>query len=209
MRRGLALTLLAGLLTGGAYGSAAGATLARVSVDEMLAGAELVFEGRVVGVRTKRHDSGRLESCVRFVVLDVLKGAVARPQIELCFAGGKARGVRMEVPGLIHPRRGERGIYFVASRTRGYWNPLYGWDQGHFVVEPAEPGGASVVKTARRRSVVDVAAGGPSSAGELSRGIARGVRVAEGRPGARRRPRALSPGEFKARLRALLEGRSP
>ena len=116
----------------------------------------------------------------------------------------------MEVPGLIRPQPGERGIYFVASRSRGYWNPLYGWDQGHFLIEPEEAGGAPIVKTARGRPVLGLERGEVPRELELSSGFARGVRVGEppsdGERGHRQR---LSPRAFRGRVRHLLREREP
>ena len=133
----------------------------------------------------------------------MIKGAVAGPGVELCFAGGKLGELRAFVPGVVTPRLGERGIYVVASVSRPHLNPLYGWDQGHFLIEPQETGGAPVVKTARRRPVTGIESGLAGAPGR-SAGIARGVRVAES---ARGRGRGLAPDAFKARLRALLWAR--
>jgi hypothetical protein len=200
-----------GLLALAAARPSAGATLSRVTVDQMLGGAELIFEGRVVTTRTRSDaDTGHPQTCARFAVLEVLKGSLAGPTVELCFAGGVAGAMRMEVPGLILPRPGERGIYFVASRSRGYWNPLYGWDQGHFLIEPEAAGGAPIVKTARRRPVLDLERGEVPQELELSSGFARGVHVGE-RAGdaAQAHVKRLSPRAFKGRVRRLLLEREP
>ncbi len=198
MRRSRTVACLAVLLALAAARGAAGASVARVSLGQMLAAAELVFEGRVVGLRSRTAPETRFpQTCARFAVDEVLKGGLASRHLELCFAGGAADGLRLSVPGLIQPRVGERGVYFVASLSRAYLNPLYGWGQGHFVIEPEQTGGAPVVKTAGRRRVVDLRRGGRATGLELSEGIARGVRTAE-------RGRALSPAAFRARLRRLL-----
>ena len=201
MRWSCTAACLLALLALGAARGAAGASVTRTSLGQMLAASELVFEGRVVGHSSRTAPDTRFpQTCARFAVDEVLKGWLPSRHLVLCFAGGTADGLRLRVPGLIQPRVGERGVYFVASLSRPYLNPLYGWDQGHFLIEPDAAAGGPVVKTAQRRRVVDVRAGRPARGLELSAGVARGVRTAE-------RGRALNPAAFKARLRRLLRKR--
>ena len=205
MRKSWSVACLVGLLTLGAGRPAGAATLVRLDVDELIAGSELIFEGRVLALRASGDRAGTPRRCVRFAVLEVIKGELPQPRLELCFAGGEAGGLRLVVPGLVLPQPGERGVYFVASLSRRYWNPLHGWDQGHFVIEPEELGGADVVKTVGRLPVVGLERPGRSARRELSNGVARGVRL--GVPGDRRRP--LGPRDFKRRLRELLRESRP
>lgn len=168
-----------------------------LSVGEMLDGAELVFEGRAIGRHTREDGGpGALRTCVRFEVLEVLKGPAVESPLELCFAGGRSRyGVTRSVAGLDRPLLGERGIYFVSSLADPYLvHPLVGWDQGRFRVAADE-----TVTTAAGDPVLALDADG-SGAGSRA---ARGARV--GRRGARSATPPLDAGAFKARLRELLE----
>jgi len=185
----------AALLAGhGAHAS----SVRSVSMGEMLEGAELVFEGRAVGRRTSEAGGvGELRTCVRFEVLEVLKGPAVASPLELCFAGGRSRyGLTRRVAGLHRPLLGERGIYFVSSLSDPHLvHPLVGWDQGRFRVESDE--------------TVTTAAGDPvlaldSDAGQAGGSpAARGARV--GKRGARSASAAMDAAAFKARVRELLE----
>jgi hypothetical protein len=175
-----------------------------VSVSEMLQDAELVFEGRVLDRHVVDEGNlGAIQTCVRFEVLDVVKGPPVSSPLELCFAGGRGKqGLTYAVAGVDQPDPGERGIYFVTSLGARQINPLYGWDQGHFRVradggEVTTAGGAPVV-------ALDPSQEGPVEG--PSRGVARGAVVAK--PGARGAAAPLDAAAFKARLRELLaEGR--
>jgi hypothetical protein len=188
-----------------AVAPAAASSVRSVSVGEMLAGAELVFEGRVLDRRTvEGEDFQGVRTCVRFEVLDVVKGAPVASPLELCFAGGRSRsGITRRIAGLELPDAGEHGIYFVDSLDEPRLNPLYGWDQGHFRVSP---GPVEVVTTLGGKPVVALDATGAGAGDGISRGVARGAVVAE--PGARSAHAPLDAAAFKARLRDLLgEGR--
>jgi hypothetical protein len=173
-----------------------------VSMTEMLAGAELVFEGRVLERRTvEGADYRGVRTCVRFEVLDVVKGAPVASPLELCFAGGRSKiGVTRHIAGLEMPDPGEHGIYFVDSLDEPRLNPFYGWAQGHFRVSP---GPLEVVSTATGRAVLALDPGRESTSSGISNGVARGAVVAE--LGARAAQAPLDAAAFKARLRVLLE----
>jgi hypothetical protein len=177
------------------------ASVRSLSVSEMLAGAELVFEGRAVGRRTAEDGGpGGLRTCVRFEVLEVLKGPAVSSPLELCFAGGRSRyGVSRSVMGLDRPMLGERGIYFVGSLADPYLvHPLVGWDQGRFKVAADE-----TVTTSAGDPVLGVDADAGAANGAQ---VARGARV--GKRGARSGAAPMDAAAFKARLRELLaEGR--
>jgi hypothetical protein len=179
-------------------GSAANATtVLPVSVNEMLDGAELVFEGRAIGRRTAEDGGpGAMRTCVSFEVLEVLKGPAVASPLELCFAGGRSRyGVTRSVMGLDRPLLGERGIYFVSSLGDPYLvHPLVGWDQGRFKVDADDK-----VTTAGGDPVVALDGGADEP---TQGGAARGARVAK--RGARGAAPAMDAAAFKARLRELM-----
>ena len=200
-RRGRArLTVRILSLAGAALlaGSAADASsVLPVSVQQMLDGAELVFEGRAIGRRTAEDGGPRaLRTCVRFEVLEVLKGPAVASPLELCFAGGRSKyGVTRTLMGLDRPLLGEHGIYFVSSLDDPYLvHPLVGWDQGRFRVRTDQ-----TVTTAGGDPVVALDAGDD---GASQGGAARGARIAQ--PGARSSVRALDAAAFKGRLRELM-----
>jgi hypothetical protein len=177
--------------------AAQASTVLSVSMDEMIERSELVFEGRVIGRRfVDDGDANHLRTCVRFEVLEVVKGAEVASPLELCFAGGRSkRGVERAIAGLEHPAPGEHGVYFVESLASPRISPLYGWDQGRFLV--SRSGG---MKTAAGKPVVALDATAPKGDG-ISHGVARGARVAE--PGARSGAGAMDATAFKARVREL------
>lgn len=179
----------------------AGATSVRsLSVRELLGRAALVFEGRALS-----HDvheltpGGAIRTCVRFEVLDVVKGPPVDSPLELCFSGGTVGGRTRGVQGLHIPEPGERGVYFVEDPASPRIHPFSGWDQGRFRVRE---GRVAEVTSADGRPVEAVDEGELEPEGP-SHGVARGARV--GAPGAR----GLTPEAFKARLRELLAEGAP
>ena len=58
----------------------------------------------------------------------------------------------MSISDMKVPQVGERGIYFVESLERSQVHPLYGWSQGHFIVEMDDTG-ADRVMTTRKQPV--------------------------------------------------------
>ena len=181
---------------------ASASSVRSVSVNDMIDRSEVVFEGRVLGRRVVDDgDAKHLRTCVRFEVLDVVKGADVASPLELCFAGGRSKaGITRGVAGLNLPAPGEHGIYFVESLADGHFSPLAGWDQGRFVVDRS-----GKVSTAGGLGVVAL---DPSSTDEdgISDGVALGARVAQ--PGARGAAAPMDAEAFKARVRELAgEGR--
>jgi hypothetical protein len=186
---------LLGFLTLGLGIPAAATTVRTVTVGEMLAGAELVFEGRVLN-KTVERTSGAIRTCASFEVVDVIKGPPLASPLELCFSGGSLDGVTRRVHGMVHPRVGEHGVYFVESSSRPLVNPFYGWQQGHFVVQ-----GDARMTSADGRSLLGLDSSEEDRAGGIADGVARGARVA---PRGARTSGALALGDFKAQLRDRL-----
>ena len=180
---------------------AAATSLRSLSVRELLARAELVFEGRALARETRElSPGGAIRTCVRFEVLDVVKGPRVASPLELCFSGGTVGGRTRAVEGLEVPAPGEHGIYFVDDLGAPRVHPLSGWDQGRFRVRD---GPEADVATADGRPVVELEEREPPPARGPGSRVARGARV--GAPGAR----GLAPDAFKARLRELLAEPAP
>jgi hypothetical protein len=189
--------LLAALL---AVASAA-TTLRSLSVRELLERAELVFEGRALAREARElRPGGAIRTCVRFEVLEIVKGPAVASPLELCFSGGTVGARTRLVHGVDAPEPGERGVYFVEDLAAPRVHPLAGFDQGRFPVRGE--GAAAEVTSADGRPVTALDAGAPAAAGP-SDGVARGAQLGAADA------RGLSPAAFKARLRDLLAEASP
>lgn len=204
-RFALSATCLGVLLMAFVSTSAWASSVRAVDVGEMLEHAELVFEGQVIAERVKRGDRKRdIYTEVTFQVTDVIKGEFDADAIVLSFSGGAIDGEAVVVSDLNRPRVGDRGVYFVESMQRRQVHPLYGWDQGLFVVEPDLASGASVVKTQSRKAIYGVSSSQAASDADsgLSNGVAIGLRLQ--RRSADERPMTLD--QFKDTLRGLSSG---
>ena len=178
-------------------------TVLEMSFMEVLTHAQLVFEGRVSAVESRREDDGMIYTFVRFEVLEVLKGEYAGSTLELRFLGGTVGTARLEVTDMLVPQVAERGIYFVESLSAPQVNPLVGWSQGHFLIEP-QAGGAAGVLTATHEPVLAVDAAPVTAAlNTFSKGVAKGVVVQESLS-AQAASRPLTAEEFKRYVRALV-----
>lgn len=113
-----------------------GTTIRGMDIDQVVADAELIFEGQVIDRQVRRADRGGLiNTYVTFRVVDVLKGNYAGDTLELKFSGGTMGNEIIEVSGLVVPKAGEEGIYFVEALGRDLLNPLLGWSQGHYLIQ--------------------------------------------------------------------------
>ena len=128
-------------------------TVLEMSFQDVLDHAELVFEGRVSAVESRQEDDGMIHTFVRFEVLDVLKGDTPDTVLELRFLGGTVGTQRLEITDMIMPEVGESGVYFVESLHVPQVNPLVGWAQGHFLIEP-QGGGERGMLTAHHEPVL-------------------------------------------------------
>ena len=109
-------------------------TVLQVSFDELVHSSEFIFEGRVIDRRVEMDQAQRIHTMVQFEILDVLKGTSPGRTIVLRYLGGAVGDIKLEVDGIVPPEPGERGVYFVESLSNPPVHPLYGWDQGHFMV---------------------------------------------------------------------------
>ncbi|MBI5040190.1 MAG: hypothetical protein HZB57_03005 [Gammaproteobacteria bacterium] len=198
------IALLLPLLFMGA--NAALATSVReATVAEMADKSAVIFEGVVVDVRAHKTEHGSIVTAVVFEVLDVIKGSLPQRRLTLEFLGGEIPGERQSIAAMQYPQLGEQGIYFAESIDQPLINPLYGWDQGRFLVQ-RDHGGVERVLTAGKRPVMDVQGSEstffatPGVAVKLSTGVANGVRATP----AASANEGLSTGQFKQRIRNLL-----
>jgi hypothetical protein len=115
------------------YGNAT--SVREVSLNEMLQQSQFVFEGTVTAIEARENSQKRIHTYVTFEIKDIIKGKYHSNIITLSFLGGTVGDVTMAVSDMRLPQEGEHGIYFVESLERLQVNPLYGWSQGHFIVE--------------------------------------------------------------------------
>jgi hypothetical protein len=146
--------LMALLLLPISYGNAT--SIREVSIDEMLQQSQFVFEGTVTAIESRENSQKRIHTYVTFEVKDVIKGVYDSNIITLSFLGGTVGDRTMAVSDMQFPQKGEHGIYFVESLERAQVNPLYGWSQGHFIVE-RDVAGSERMMTNKRLSITAVA----------------------------------------------------
>ena len=166
------------------YGNAT--SVREVTMDEMLQQSQFVLEGTVTAIEARENSQERIHSYVTFEITDIIKGEYNSNIITLRFLGGTVDDVTLVVSDMRLPQEGEHGIYFVESLERFQVNPLYGWSQGHFIVE-LEGAGRERVMTNRRlpvTGVMDDKSDEPTTHGKeriqtLSRGVVRDLVVAQ------------------------------
>ena len=111
-------------------------TILKQSFTDISQNAEYIFEGEVIRLDARASAvNGDPVTFVQFQIHDEIKGALGQSVIELSYAGGTLNGQVMKVSDLTMPEVGEHGVYFVESLSKRFAHPLYGWHQGHYVVE--------------------------------------------------------------------------
>ena len=165
---------------------------------------------------TWNDERSAIFTIIRFRVTDVIKGEHAAEFITLKYAGGIVGEHGMRVSSMVYPQLGERGIYFIESKSRHLINPMVGWGQGHFVLA-RDNTGVDRVLTEERDKVLSLessedlvqraadrsAAAGQTSAqaSEFSHGVARGVITDKMTSSANA---GMDKGQFKRKLRERL-----
>ncbi len=184
------------------------ASVRQVSMAEMLQNSELVFQGEVLSLESVETGPKQIHTYVTFRIEDIVKGQYPQGIITLRYLGGTVNNRTLAVSDMILPRPGEHGIYFVESLERRQMHPLYGWSQGHFLVQPDDTG-VGLVTTRRGDPVTginpgvslapenDIQAAGPF----FDPGVVRGVELQMKENG----PKPLTAEEFKKQLREMLE----
>ena len=161
-----------------ATGSAFPAVLS-VSLEQMSTASQLIFEGEVIGTDSRFNaNETSIHTYVTFRVVDVIKGTHNRPEIILRFLGGTVGEISLDVSESTLPEFGQKGVYFVESLDRFQVNPLYGMDQGHFLI--FESAGRRIMTTWNKWVITSLPPIAQTRAARwLSNGIARGVAVEE------------------------------
>ena len=110
-------------------------TVSQVSIQEIVGKSEVVFEGKVIRLEAVRpNGSNDIFTKVTFAVTDVIKGSHDSSTVSLYFMGGTIGPLTLSISDMQIPKKGERGIYFVASIANRQVHPLYGWNQGRFLI---------------------------------------------------------------------------
>ena len=178
-------------------------SIREVTLEELLFNSSLVFEGTVTEQRSRETAGGIISTSITFAVTETIRGNPPGNSLTLEFLGGTVGSKGTLIDGMRLPVPGEHGVYFVEAVGRKQVNPLYGWNQGHFLVEK-DPDGTERVKTNRGIPVTgiqDSPQSTPSAA--ISRGVARGIVTADGRGSGP----AMSIQAFKASLRMRINQR--
>jgi len=176
-------------------------TIWAVTFEELLQHAEFVFEGRVIAVESVMPLNSRLpRTCVLFEISEVLKGSYSDNTVDLCFLGGISGKYTVHVATMLYPKLDEKGIYFVKSLAHQYANPLYGWEQGHFLIEADSYNSREYVVTANGQPVTGIVLEETPSH-VLSTGVAVGVKTTY----LLQIGKTWSVEEFKQNLRSMLK----
>lgn len=185
-------------------GLAVASSVLEVSVEHAVDRAELVFEGRVLSSRTDTSNTTP-RTCFQFEITDLLKGQTEEDSFELCFQGGTVNGLTLQISDLVFPKVGERGVYFVESRSRRLVNPLYGWSQGHYLVKTSEDA-EDTVTTVDGRDIMALESRFKLSDSRLSTGAAAGAKVRKTTSPDEAQDRPMSLSAFKEALRSMAGG---
>jgi hypothetical protein len=176
-------------------------TIRVVTFEELLQYAEFVFEGQVIAVEYVMPPNSHLpRTCVLIEINEVFKGRDLNDTVDLCFLGGISGEYTVKVANMQYPKLDEKGIYFVKSLAHQYVNPLYGWKQGHFLIETNPYTSKEHVITADRQPVTGITLEKAPSYG-LSTGVAIGVKTTD----RLQIEKAWTVEEFKQNLRLMLE----
>ncbi|RLA51005.1 MAG: hypothetical protein DRQ98_12130 [Gammaproteobacteria bacterium] len=174
-------------------------SILEVSFSELCRDSQVIVEGRVSRVTTKRDEnSGLIWTVVTIDTSDLISGNLSKPVLQLEFLGGTHNGVTLNVGEMQVPEAGETGIYFINKPGAKQVHPLTGWGQGHFILQ-TDAKGIQRIATARKRPVAQVEPSDASEHSVLSKGTAKGVKVVAGA-----KPplsQAMNADDFKALIR--------
>jgi hypothetical protein len=174
----------------------------QVSMSEVTKASELIFRGRVLEARSVRVGDSAIFTRITFQILEVYKGPNAGNRIELDFMGGRLGTLELKVSDMRFPAVGESGVYFVESLKRRQVHPLYGWQQGHFLIDK-DSSGVERVRTVYGKPVLSVQPDGPSvnspSVNSPSEMVPRGLITAQSTQSGL----GLAVAEFKRRIQQI------
>ncbi len=129
------------------------------SFDELVAQAELIFQGTVTGVQSQWVGEGGQRHIVSYVTVQVedpIKGNPGKTYT-MQMLGGTVGDETMEVSDSPKFKAGDRDILFVEHNGTQFI-PLVGIMHGRFRLEKDSATGADIVKSDKGRAVTDLAA---------------------------------------------------
>lgn len=179
---------------------ATSATVRQLGVADLVRDSQMIFHGQVVRKRAIAGErKGQIFTRVTFRVLEVVQGP-AVGTLELDFLGGTLNGRTLAISDMTVPGVGDEGVYFVEQLNHRQVNPLYGWWQGHFVVEK-DAAGRKIMKTHALQPVYGLQAASSTDSHAISEGHAVGVTI-QG-VAAKRSPMTVD--QFKSSVRRMAE----
>ena len=162
----------------------------RLTVEQMVDESASVVEGTVISKRAAWDSAHQfIWTHYEIKVTDVLKGLVGST-VTVSEPGGSVDGLNMSIAGVPTYAVGEEVVILLSPTEIGYLRTC-GWGQGKFSVQTAD-GQKTVSAPGSGAQIVDL----PSKNDEKSVGTAR--KSFDG----------LSLGEFKSRLRELIQSRA-
>ncbi len=156
------LSLLTLVCTVAAAGVARSTTVIPPSFEALVAGANTIFVGEVMNIRSDWDTTplGRvIMTFVTFRIEDVWKGNVGAVT-QLAFLGGEIGDLGMKVHGMPTFRMGQRDVLFVGAEPRRI-SPLVGLMYGRMRVERDTASGIDRVRTHDGQALGSLAQIGP------------------------------------------------
>ncbi len=167
--------------------------------DELVAQAELIFQGTVTDVQSQWVGEGGQRHIVSYVTVQVDDSIKGNPgkSYTMQMLGGTVGDQTMEVSDSPKFKVGDRDILFVEHNGTQFI-PLVGIMHGRFRVEQDSTTGADVVKSDKGRAVTDLAALGKDGHGSAPQNT---IAATAGK--------SLRAADFKAAIRAKLRATNP
>ena len=124
------------------------------SFSQVIHGSELIFEGRVVSKETRPLPINDKPFTFFIIeIIDIIKGSYPHTTIETGYMGGRIGELTLEVSDMRMPEVGERGIYFVETLNEQQIHPLFGWQQGHYLVITNQQTGQEMVIPIKQKDI--------------------------------------------------------
>lgn len=134
-------------------------TAVRLELEQLVAQAELVFEGRVVATRALVSPSGRVETEYFVSVHRSYWGQPAGTQVFRMPGGVLPDGSGMLVPGMPTPQAGEDAVFFLSAVGSTGWRMPVGLAQGVLEVVIDADGERALVRPEAALELLDPATG--------------------------------------------------
>ena len=130
--------------------STVASTIIKRSFDQVAQGAELIIEARVLSKESRLSPANNMPyTYFTFEIIDIIKGACQDLTIEIGFLGGQWGDFTLTVSDMRMPEINEKGIYFVETLHEQQIHPLFGWQQGHYLIISDSQSGQDVVVPVR------------------------------------------------------------